>query len=318
MLSGLAACAAPERPAPAPDFSAPQSATPALLDASPSPRARVAAPARDPATAALYAGVEAELVASGRMRQERAPPDAPFGIPELVRNFERIALYDEYVDLGGRFVRRETPALLRRWEGPIRVGVVTSAATPPAQAAEDRASVAAFTRRLAALTGADMALSEGPDVNFLVMFLGQGDLAGLRALPYPRFADLDPAALRSFRDTPPDTFCTAFAFGTPEAPSVYSTVLVLIKAEHPPLTRRSCVEEEMAQAMGLPNDSPEARPSLFSDRLEFALLTEHDAILLRMLYDPRLRPGMTVAEVRPLLPAIAADAVRAHQAELIN
>ena len=43
--------------------------------------------------------------------------------------------------------------------------------------------------------------------------------------------------------------------------------------------------------MGLPNDSPEARPSLFNDDLEFALLTEHDAVLLRMLYDPRLRPG---------------------------
>ena len=74
----------------------------------------------------------------------------------------------------------------------------------------------------------------------------------------------------------------------------------------------SCVHEEMAQAMGLPNDSPEARPSLFNDDLEFALLTEHDAILLRMLYDPRLRPGMTAAEVRPLLPAIVGDARRAQ------
>ena len=64
--------------------------------------------------------------------------------------------------------------------------------------------------------------------------------------------------------------------------------------------------------MGLPNDSPEARPSLFNDSLEFALLTEHDAILLRMLYDPRLRPGMTAAEARPLLPAIAADAQAAQ------
>jgi hypothetical protein len=27
-----------------------------------------------------------------------------------------------------------------------------------------------------------------------------------------------------------------------------------------------------------------------------------------MLYDPRLRPGMTAAEALPLLPAIAADA----------
>ena len=64
--------------------------------------------------------------------------------------------------------------------------------------------------------------------------------------------------------------------------------------------------------MGLPNDSPDARPSLFNDDLEFALLTEHDAILLRMLYDPRLQPGMTSAEVRPLLPDIARDARQAQ------
>ena len=92
-------------------------------------------------------------------------------------------------------------------------------------------------------------------------------------------------------------------------------MIILIRAEHPPLTRLSCVHEEMAQAMGLPNDSPDARPSLFNDSLEFALLTEHDAILLRMLYDPRLRPGMTAAEARPLLPAIAADAIAAQQGE---
>ena len=64
--------------------------------------------------------------------------------------------------------------------------------------------------------------------------------------------------------------------------------------------------------MGLPNDSPEARPSLFNDSLEFAFLTEHDEILLRMLYDPRLRPGMSIAEAGPLLPAIARDAMAAQ------
>ena len=116
------------------------------------------------------------------------------------------------------------------------------------------------------------------------------------------------AVMSALHDTPLDTFCTAYAFSDPDRPSVYSAVIVLIRAEHPPFTRLSCVHEEMAQAMGLPNDSPEARPSLFNDDLEFALLTEHDAILLRMLYDPRLRPGMSAAEVRPLLPEIVRDA----------
>ncbi len=262
----------------------------------------------------FYAGVEGDLTSSGRMRRETSPADAPFTIDDLVRNFERVALYDEYVDVGGRFLRAETPALLRRWNRPVRVGVMTSRSVPPEEASRDRANVAGFTRRLARLTGLDMAVSEGADVNYLVLFMNSAEreaFAEQAAARYPSFA---PAVMDAMRDTPLDTFCTAYAFGDPGNASVYSAVMILIRAEHPPLTRLSCVHEEMAQAMGLPNDSPDARPSLFNDSLEFALLTEHDEVLLRMLYDPRLRPGMTAAEVRPLLPAIARDALAAQRA----
>ena len=119
----------------------------------------------------FYASIEGDLTASGRMRRDIAPADAPYTIDDLVRDFERIALYDEYVDVGGRFVRSETPALLRRWDRPVRVAVMTGASASPEDAARDRANVAAFTRRLARLTGLDMALGEGADVNFLVLFM---------------------------------------------------------------------------------------------------------------------------------------------------
>ena len=249
------------------------------------------------------------------MRRDVAPADAPYTVDDLVRDFERIALYDEYADVGGRFVRAESPALLRRWDRPVRVAVMTGTSASPEDAARDRANVAAFTRRLAQLTGLDMTPGEGADVNFLVLFMTSNErtaFADQVAAFYPDFA---PAVMGALRDTPLDTFCTAYAFSDPAQPSVYSAVIILIRAEHPPLTRLSCVHEEMAQAMGLPNDSPDARPSLFNDSLEFALLTEHDAILLRMLYDPRLRPGMTAEEARPLLPAIAADAMAAQRGE---
>jgi hypothetical protein len=260
----------------------------------------------------FYASIEGQLLTSGRMRRDIAPVDAPYSNDDLVRDFERIALHDEYVDLGGRFIHSEAPALLRRWDRPVRVAVMTGSSTPPADAARDRANVAAFTSRLGHLTGLDMTMGQGSDVNFLVLFMNSAERTAfaeqVRA-SYPNFA---PAVMDALHDTPLDTFCTAYAFSEPANPSIYSAVIVLIRAEHPPLTRLSCVHEEMAQAMGLPNDSPEARPSLFNDDLEFALLTEHDAVLLRMLYDPRLRPGMTAAEVRPLLPAIAEDARRAQ------
>lgn len=278
-----------------------------VLDAAPE--------AADDPLVAFYTDVETELTASGRMRTDTAPMDARFSEEDLVRNFERIALYDEYVDLGGRFVRRETPALLRRWDQPVRVGVVIGPTVPPDIAARDKAQIAAFTARLADLTRLDMRMTDGLDANFLVMILSSAEQAVAAEATADRFPGFQPAVLGALSGTPLDTFCTAYAFSEPTRPSAYAAVMVLIRAEHPPLTRLSCVHEEMAQAMGLPNDSPDARPSLFNDSLEFAFLTEHDEILLRMLYDPRLRPGMTVAEVRPLLPAIARDATAAQAAE---
>ena len=50
-----------------------------------------------------------------------------------------------------------------------------------------------------------------------------------------------------------------------------------------------------------------ARPSIFNDDDEFALLTRHDELLLEMLYDPRLRPGMTAAEAMPIVRVMAAE-----------
>jgi hypothetical protein len=278
----------------------------------PEPRADADAVPGGESLDSFYASIERDLVSSGRMRRDVAPADAPYTIDDLVRDFERVALHDEYVDVGGKYVHGEVPAPLRRWSRPVRVAVMTGSSAAPEDASRDRANVAAFTHRLARLTGVDMALGSGEDVNFLVLFMTSGEriaFADQVKQHYPEFA---PAVVAALRDTPLDNFCLAYAFSEPDDPTTYSAVIVLIRAEHPPLTRLSCVHEEMAQAMGLPNDSPEARPSLFNDSLEFALLTEHDAILLRMLYDPRLRPGMTADEARPLLPAIARDAQAAQ------
>jgi hypothetical protein len=244
------------------------------------------------------------------MRRDTAPADAPFDAAQLAQNFERIALYDEYVDVGGRFVRRETPSTLRRWDRPVRVDVMIGDSLAPQAADQDRANVAEFAGRLAWLTGADVAMSTGGEVNFLVLILSQDEQEAFADQAAMRMPGYEPAVFGAIRTTPVDTFCTAYAFAEPDDPSRYAAVLIVIKAEHPPFTRLSCVQEEMAQAMGLPNDYDGARPSLFNDSLEFALLTRHDEALLRMLYDPRLRPGMTAAEARPLLPAVAADAMQ--------
>ena len=45
---------------------------------------------------AYYASVQARLLSQGLLRQETKPSDAIFTTSELVENFERIALFDEY------------------------------------------------------------------------------------------------------------------------------------------------------------------------------------------------------------------------------
>ena len=260
----------------------------------------------------FYGNVQSDLIATGKLRMETAPPDAPYGVPELVRDFERVAFHTEYAKGEVDLVHAESASALRRWNTPIRVAAMTGPSTPK-ESARDRGNVAAFTQRLARLTGLDMEMADDASVNFLVLFMNSSERALFADQISRRFPSFAPALANAMRDTPLDQFCITYAYGDPTDPALYSAVLVLIRAEHPPLTRLSCVHEEMAQAMGLPNDSPESRPSLFSDSLEFALLTEHDEILLRMLYDPRLRPGMTAEEARPLLPDIARDAIAAEQ-----
>ena len=122
----------------------------------------------------------------------------------------------------------------------------------------------------------------------------------------PRVAGTSAAALRSVLDMAPDIYCTAFSYSTGASP-VYDRSLAVIRVELPDLMTSACIHEEIAQGLGLVNDSPSARPSIFNDDEEFALLTRQDELMLRLLYDLRLRPGMTLEEARPIVARIAAE-----------
>ncbi len=74
-------------------------------------------------------------------------------------------------------------------------------------------------------------------------------------------------------------------------------------------TTRECLIEEMAQLMGLPNDSDIVSGSLFRKTTvaKTSWLTWHDAIMLRTLYDERLKPGMHQTEAMPIVKVIIGE-----------
>jgi len=256
-----------------------------------------------------YATLQDRLRSRGLMRTDVAPPDAPVTTASLIRDFEQIALFDEYAVAGGSFIARQTPSTLRRWNKPIRISLLFDERISKDARARDRADVVAYARRLSRLTGVPISVTE-KNPNFHVMFLYHDRQKTIGPELLRRIPDLSPIVVREIENTPRNTYCVTYAFADRNNGSAYDTAVILIKAEHPDLMRLSCIHEEMAQAMGLANDSPDARPSIFNDDEEFALLTRHDEMLLRMLYDKRLKVGMTLDQARAVLPAIARDVMK--------
>ncbi|RDD96733.1 DUF2927 domain-containing protein [Paracoccus pantotrophus] len=294
----------PERPDPPVDLAALRRER---AESARAAKARAEAAAASPASRNMrdyLAGVEQALIARGRLRTDSGDEIAL--TPEkLADTFIEVALYDEYVREGGKLVSRPTLAPLRRWQQPVALRLEFGDSVAPDQRARDRAEIAGFAARLARISGHPVALTGGAG-NVTVLILNEDERRAIG----PRLAALvpgiPPGDIAALRDLAPQNYCTVFAYSNGNSP-VYAQAVALIRAELPPRMRRSCMHEELAQGMGLANDSPRARPSIFNDNEEFAYLTRHDELLLQILYDARLRPGMTEAEVRPIVLQIARE-----------
>jgi hypothetical protein len=69
-----------------------------------------------------------------------------------------------------------------------------------------------------------------------------------------------------------------------------------------------CAYEELLQALGAINDDRSVPWTMFNDDVQMGFFDVYDQYLLNILYDPRIRPGMTKDEVNGLLPEVLATA----------
>lgn len=250
--------------------------------------------------------VQADLLMQGLLRVDGGGPDVPFSKRNLVDNFIRIAMFDEYTNTGGRIIALETKSRLRRWEQPIRMQIEFGPSIPLAQRTKDRAKISVYIKRLSRITGVPARITNtNPNYHVLILNEDERQAAG------PKLQKLAPgigaASLRAVTDMSRSTLCLVFAYSDSSHKSTYAKAVAVIRGEHPDLLRLSCIHEELAQGFGLANDSPAARPSIFNDDEEFGLLTHHDELLLQMLYDPRLKSGMTAKQARPIVEQIASE-----------
>lgn len=259
--------------------------------------------------AAYYQQMETSLVGSGRLRQDRRPSGSAMDPDRLADSFMQIALRSEYSLRGGGMSRSGHAAHLRRWEMPVRLGVRFGASVHPAQQRADLAAVRDVARRLETASGHPVSLSAASP-NFHVLILSDAERAGAGRLLRQLVPGISRAAVNAVTRMRPNTFCMVVAMPGRDPAQGYVQAVAIVRAEHPPLMRRSCIEEELAQGMGLANDSPHAWPSIFNDDEEFGVLTRHDELLLRLLYHDALRPGMAPEEVAAHLPRLCAQILR--------
>ncbi|MGE0735095.1 MAG: DUF2927 domain-containing protein [Alphaproteobacteria bacterium] len=216
------------------------------------------------AAVALAAG----LVAGAPARAADPDPQDLPSVDVLVRQFENIAFSAEYLGEHRR-------GRLIKWTGPIRIRILGS------YAQRFRPEVQAQIDLLVALSGLSIQIVDGAatqranvDINFS---------------PRGRYWSLEPEAP-----------CRTIFFDRSYA---IERVEVFINPDDLDL-RRHCVVEELTQALGLSDDSTLIPDSIFSDESQRDTLAPWDEIMVRVLYDPRLRPGMTKQEAMPVVARI--------------
>ena len=236
------------------------------------------------------------LKQAGYARVDSLPLDAAWTADDLARNFAHVAhARDHY---------RFDPQPLRKWRTPARYRFVSMDAGPTP---EERSHMQALARRLSAATGLPLREVEGDESADILIFYFDFEErdALLRSGEIENEVLLD--LLENLQEGD-DALCTFNTLHDADDPEQWTTMaMTVIRSELPSEWRRSCLDEEVTQMFGPAYDHDSVRPSMFNDDEEFLFLTDHDEAMLRLIYDPRLRAGMTEAETGPIVAQILAE-----------
>lgn len=82
---------------------------------------------------------------------------------------------------------------------------------------------------------------------------------------------------------------------------------VLLTVDNGDFVFHDCAYEELLQSLGPINDTDTVPWTMFNDDVSMGFFGIYDQYLLNILYDPRIKAGMTVSEAKEVLPAVLKD-----------
>ena len=249
------------------------------------------------AALATVLSAKAATAEDAEIAHRRAVERKTFTDAEIVDGFFKVTFGAEFHVAGG--VDR-----IRKYDGPVRV-YIDNRASPDrsAQVALVISDIRARIRNLEIAT-----TEKREDANVSVSIVRDRDLARtIRSLYGTDRArriqhSLEPQCLSGFRKD--DSFRI-----------LHSDVILVGDAGD--FVFYDCTYEELLQALGPINDDATVPWSMFNDDVQMGFFDIYDQYILNILYDPRIRPGMTRDQVKALLPEIL-PSVRAWVAEVNN
>lgn len=215
-----------------------------------------------------------------------------FSDAEIVDGFLKVAFGAEF-HVAGHVDR------IRKYEGPVRITIDSAP-----RATERRAQIVDVVRDIAThVEHLNIAMAEEDDeANVVIRLVRDRDL--LRTITtfygseraHEIHKNLDPQCLSGFRKN------ERFAIERSD---------VILTIDNGDFTFLDCAYEEVLQSLGPINDTDSVPWTMFNDEVQKGYFDIYDQYLLNILYHPRIKAGMTVAEVKDLLPGVLAD-VRAY------
>ncbi len=236
------------------------------------------------------ASAEIAAIASRQRAEKKSFTDS-----EIIEGFFKTAFGAEY-HLAGRVDR------IRKYEVPVRV--FADGIGRPERKAQLARIVADIARRVQHL---DIAMAPNSEAaNVVVNLVRDRDLSRTITTFYGSErareirASLDPQCLSGFRKN--DRFEIE-----------HSDVILTLDSGD--FTFLDCAYEELLQSLGPINDTSSVPWTMFNDNVSMGFFDVYDQYILNLLYDPRIKAGMTVQEVRAVLPEVMSD-VRAWVAKV--
>jgi Protein of unknown function (DUF2927) len=236
------------------------------------------------------ASAEIPAIASRQRAEKKSFTDN-----EIIDGFLKTAFGAEY-HLAGRVDR------IRKYDVPVRV--FADGVGRPDRKAQLARIVADIARRVQHL---DIAMAPNSEAaNVVVNMVRDRDLSRTIASFYGSErareirASLDPQCLSGFRKN--DRFEIEHSD-------------VILTFDSGDFTFLDCAYEELLQSLGPINDTSSVPWTMFNDNVSMGFFDVYDQYILNLLYDPRIKAGMTVQEVRDVLPDVMSD-VRAWVAKV--